>query len=43
MPFAGGASEPSDTLLPGKAGGTVAGQENPRIHYLPDHRSDAGS
>ena len=24
MPFVGGASEPSDTLLPGKAGGTVA-------------------
>jgi hypothetical protein len=24
IPFTGGASEPSDTLLPGKAGGTVA-------------------
>ena len=37
----GGASEPSDTL-PGQGWGHGRGQENPRIHYLPDRRSDAG-
>jgi hypothetical protein len=42
MLFTGDAGEPSDTLLPGKAGGHGRGQENPRVHYLPDRGSDAG-
>ena len=40
--FKGGAGEPYDIQLPGKAG-RGRGQENPRIHYLLDHGSDAGS
>ena len=38
----GGASEPPDTLLLGKAGGAVAVRRTLAHHYLPDRRSDAG-
>ena len=38
----GGASEPFDMLLPGKAGGAAAVRRPLETNYLPDLRSDAG-
>ena len=38
----GGASEPRKHATAGQGRGHGRGQENPRIHYLPDRRSDAG-